>query len=361
MPFERLVWHFVDYNLAATDFHVPSPLHPFALPTHRLSWPYMWNDNPWYWIAFIAFVLVLLAFDLGVLNRKAHAPSLKEAALMSALWISIAIAFGVFVTLAFGQKQGLEYFTGWVLEKALSVDNLFVIVLIFSFFRVPPQYHHRVLFWGIIGALVMRGLLILLGATLLNQFEWIIYIFGAFLIYTGIKLFRAGDGDEPDIEKNPLLRFTRRFLPMTPEYHQEKFAVRQEGKLVFTPLVLVLVIVESTDLLFAVDSIPAVIAITREPFIIFTSNVMAILGLRALYFLLAGAMDRFYYLKPALAIILTFVGIKMVAEKLIHLGDQWEYYLVAGSLGFILLVLATAIIASWLHLRRNSAGSRAKV
>lgn len=324
----------------------------------------MWNDNPLYWIAFLVFVLVLLAFDLGILNRKAHAPSLKEAALMSMLWISIAIAFGLFVTFSFGQKQGLEYFTGWVLEKALSVDNLFVIVLIFSFFRVPPQYHHRVLFWGIIGALVMRGLLIWVGATLINQFEWIIYIFGAFLIYTGIRLFRAGENDEPDIEKNPLLRLVQRVLPMTTEYHAEKFAIRQAGKLVFTPLVLVLIIVESTDLVFALDSIPAVIAITKEPFIIFTSNVMAILGLRALYFLLAGALDRFYYLKPALAIILTFVGVKMIAEKLLHLGEQWEYYLVAGSLIFIIGVLAIAVLASWLRLRRLSSAinpDRAKI
>lgn len=321
----------------------------------------MWNDNPLYWIAFLGFVLLLLAFDLGVLNRRAHAPSLKEAAWMSVLWISIAIAFGLFVTFDFGTKQGIEYFTGWVLEKALSVDNLFVFVLVFSFFRVPPQYHHRVLFWGIIGALIMRGLLIWLGATLLQTFEWIIYIFGAFLIYTGIKLFRAGEDEDPDIEKNPLIRLGRRFLPMTAEYHGEKFAIRQAGKFLFTPLILVLIVVESTDLVFAVDSIPAVIAVTKEPFIIFSSNVMAILGLRALYFLLAGAMDRFYYLKPALAVILTFVGAKMILEQFLHLGDEWETYVVIGSLLFILLVLIVAVVASWLRLRQIEQGAQPKV
>ncbi len=321
----------------------------------------MWNDNPLYWIAFLGFVLVLLAFDLGVLNRRAHAPSLKEAAWMSVLWISIAIAFGLFITFDFGTKQGIEYFTGWVLEKALSVDNLFVFVLVFSFFRVPPQYHHRVLFWGIIGALIMRGLLIWLGATLLETFEWIIYFFGAFLIYTGIKLFRAGEDEDPDIEKNPLIRLGRRFLPMTAEYHGEKFGIRQAGKFMFTPLILVLIVVESTDLVFAVDSIPAVIAVTKEPFIIFTSNVMAILGLRALYFLLAGAMDRFYYLKPALAVILTFVGAKMILEQFFHLGDAWETYVVIGSLLFILLVLTVAVVASWLRLRHMEQGTQPKV
>ena len=304
---------------------------------------------------------MLLAFDLGVLNRRAHAPSLKEAAWMSVLWISIAIAFGLFITFDFGTKQGIEYFTGWVLEKALSVDNLFVFVLVFSFFRVPPQYHHRVLFWGIIGALIMRGLLIWLGATLLETFEWIIYIFGVFLIYTGIKLFRAGDDENPDIEKNPLIRLGRRFLPMTTEYHAEKFTIRQAGKFMFTPLILVLIVVESTDLVFAVDSIPAVIAVTKEPFIIFTSNVMAILGLRALYFLLAGAMDRFYYLKPALAVILTFVGVKMILEQFLHLGDAWETYIVIGSLLFILLVLTVAVIASWLRVRQTEQGTQPKV
>ena len=311
----------------------------------------MWTENSWYWIAFIAFVLVLLILDLGVLNRRIHTPSLKEAGLASLMWVSIALLFGFFIQYRFGAKQTLEYFTGYILEQSLSVDNLFVFVLVFGFFRVPPQYHHRVLFWGIIGAIVMRLFFILIGTALIERFSVILYIFGAFLIYTGIRLFRSGEGDEPDIDKNPLIRLTRRLVPMTEEYHEEKFFIRKAGTLLATPLLLVLVIVESTDLVFAVDSIPAVIAVTKEPFIIFTSNVMAILGLRSLYFLLAGAMDRFYYLMPALAIILTFVGVKMIVEKLFPIGEQWEYYVIAGSLLFILGVLAVAVLASWLRLR----------
>lgn len=321
----------------------------------------MFYEQPIYWIGFLIFVGVLLAFDLGVLNRKAHAPSLKEAAWLSALWIGIALAFGVAVYVFLGQRQGVEYFTGWLLEKALSVDNLFVFVLVFSFFKLPTQYHHRVLFWGVLGALIMRGILILVGASLLERFEWIIYIFGAFLIYTGIRLALEKEGDEPNLDKNPLLRLARRVLPMTSDYHEQKFAVRINHRLYFTPLLLVLIVIESTDLVFAVDSIPAVIAVTKEPFIIFTSNVMAILGLRALYFLLAGAMDKFHYLKPALAVILTFVGVKMVGEKLFHtqlhnallsITHDPEYFLVVASMLFIILVLIVAVIASLVRSQR---------
>ena len=320
----------------------------------------MFYEQPIYWIGFLIFVAVLLAFDLGVLNRKAHAPSLKEAAWLSALWISIALLFGVAVYVFLGQRQGVEYFTGWLLEKALSVDNLFVFVLVFSFFKLPAQYHHRVLFWGVLGALVMRGILILVGASLLERFDWIIYIFGAFLIYTGIRLAVEKEGGDPNLDKNPLLRLARRLLPMTGDYHEQHFAVRINQRLYFTPLLLVLIVIESTDLVFAVDSIPAVIAVTKEPFIIFTSNVMAILGLRALYFLLAGAMDKFHYLKPALAVILTFVGIKMVGEKLFHnqlhaallpITNDPEYFTVLASMVFILLVLAVAVVASLVRSR----------
>jgi tellurite resistance protein TerC len=330
----------------------------------------MFYEQPIFYAGFLAFVMVLLALDLGVLNRKAHAPSLKEAAWLSALWVSIALLFGVWVYWYLGPKQGVEYFTGWLLEKALSVDNLFVFVLVFSFFKVPPKYHHRVLFWGVLGALIMRGILIFVGASLIQRFDWIIYIFGAFLIYTGIRLGTTKEDAEPDLTKNPLLRLAKRFLPFTNDYHEEKFAVRQAGKLVFTPLVLVLIIVESTDLVFAVDSIPAVIAVTKEPFIIFTSNVMAILGLRALYFLLAGAMDKFHYLKPALSIILTFVGIKMVGEKLFHdqLHDALigitadpEFFLTIASMVFILAVLTVAIIASLVRPRALPHGEQAKI
>ena len=322
------------------------------------------NSNPLYWGAFLVFVAVLLALDLGILNRKAHAPSLRESAALSAVWISIALVFGLFVWFGIGPRQGIEYYTGWVLEKALSVDNLFVFVVIFSFFRVPPEYHHRVLFWGILGAIIMRGILIVIGASLLHQFEWIIYIFGAFLIYTGIKLSRQSDDEEPEVGKNPILRLAQRVLPLASDYHEEKFLVRHAGRLLFTPLVLVLIVVETTDLVFAVDSIPAVIAVTKEPFIIFTSNIMAILGLRALYFLLAAAMTQFRYLKPALAFILTFIGLKMVVEKFFHdpihgflhdvmkVGDP-EYFLVVASLVIVLVVLVFGVVASIVYNRRH--------
>ena len=305
-----------------------------------------------YWIAFVGFVAAMLALDLGVLNRKIHAVSMKEAAVASVIWISVALLFGLVVLYLFGSKRATEYYTAWVLEKSLSVDNLFVFVLIFGFFRLPAQYHHRVLFWGIIGAIIMRAILILVGSTLIHQFTWLLFVFGAFLIYTGFRLFRAGDDDKPDIENNPLLGLARRVLRITDGYRAEKFFVRENGLLFATPLVLVLIVVESTDLVFAVDSIPAVIGISRDPFIVFSSNVMAILGLRALYFLLAGAVDRFHYLQPALAVILTFVGLKMIAEQLIHLPEGMDSVLTVGSLVFILGVLTIAIVASFVRERR---------
>jgi tellurite resistance protein TerC len=312
------------------------------------------HESVWYWIGFLLFVAILLALDLGVLNRKAHAVSLKEAAIMSAVWISVALVFGLLVLYLLGTQAAAEYYTAWVLEKSLSVDNLFVFVLIFSFFRVPAQYHHRVLFWGILGAIAMRALLIVVGVSLIQQFSWLLFVFGAFLIYTGIKLGRAGEDDEPDIEKNPILRIVQRFLRVTPEYHGEKFFVRlADGLRYATPLLLVLIVVESTDLVFAVDSIPAVIGISDDAFVIFTSNVMAILGLRALYFLLAGAVDRFHYLKPALAVILAFVGLKMIAEQLFHPREELEGLIIFGSLAFILTVLTVAIIASFVRERRQ--------
>jgi tellurite resistance protein TerC len=314
----------------------------------------VYTDNVWYWIGFLGFVAVMLALDLGVLNRKAHIVSLKEAALMSATWIGIALLFGLLIYSLFGVRQTIQYYTGWVLEESLSVDNLFVFVLIFSFFRVPSQYHHRVLFWGILCAIVMRCILILIGATLIHQFSWIIFVFGVFLIYTGIKLARAKDDDQVDIERNPLLRLARRLIPITPDYHGERFFIHRASRLLATPLLVVLLVVESTDLMFAVDSIPAVIAVTREPFIIFTSNVMAILGLRALYFVLASAVDKFYYLQSALAVILTFVGVKMIAEQLIHPPQELETLIIVGSLVFILVALTIAIIASAIRARGRS-------
>lgn len=316
------------------------------------------QESVWYWIGFLVLVAFMLAFDLGVLNRKAHVVSLKEAAIMSVFWISVALVFGLLVLYLLGIQKAAEYYTAWVLEKSLSVDNLFVFVLIFSFFRVPAQYHHRVLFWGILGAIAMRAVLIVVGVSLVQQFSWLLLVFGAFLIYTGIKLARAGEDDKPDIEKNPILRVAQRFLRVTPEYHGEKFFVRlADGLRYATPLLLVLIMVESTDLVFAVDSIPAVIGISDDAFIIFTSNVMAILGLRALYFLLAGAVDRFHYLKPALAIILTFVGVKMIAEQIFHPAEELEGLIVFGSMAFIFTVLIVAVIASFVRERRQRAAS----
>jgi len=305
-----------------------------------------------YWLAFLAFVAVLLALDLGVLNREAHVISIREAVWASVVWVGLALMFGLVVLRIFGSTRATEYYTAWLLEKSLSVDNLFVFVLIFGFFHVPAEYHHRILFWGIIGAIVMRAILILVGATLIVQFNWLLLIFGAFLIYTGLRLFRVDDDGSPDIAQNPLLRLGRRFLRITDEYHGKRFFVRQNGLLFATPMMLVLLVVESTDLVFAVDSIPAVIGISRDPFIVFSSNVMATLGLRSLYFLLAGAVDRFHYLQPALGVILTFVGVKMIAEHFIQPPQGFEAIFTYGPLVFILVVLAIAIGASIVRERR---------
>jgi len=309
--------------------------------------------------AFLVFVTVLLIIDLGLFNKKAHAITVKEAALMSVFWIGIALAFNVFVYLTRGPKAGTEYFTGWLLEKSLSVDNLFVFLVLFGFFGVEGKYQRRVLSWGIIGALVMRGIMIFLGTALIAQFNWIIYIFGVFLVYTGWKIMREKEEDEegPDIEKNPAVRLVRKFIPMSPDYDGEHFFTKINGKKLATPLLLVLVVIETTDLAFAVDSIPAVMAVTQDPFIVFTSNIMAILGLRALYFLLASVLDKFLYLKPALGIILIFVGLKMLLEEkvldpLLHITrDQMSEF----TMIFVVVVLGIAAIASFIHYKRNPA------
>lgn len=304
-------------------------------------------DTIWIWIAFNVFVLGMLALDLGVFHRKAHAISLKEAAIWSAVWIGLSLAFNVVIYLWRGPEQGLEFLTGYLIEKSLSVDNIFVFVLIFSSFAVPAKYQHRVLFWGILGALVMRGAMILVGAVLLEQFHWIIYVFGAFLVYTGIQMaLHRNEVDHP--ENNAVVKLFRRAFPITKFYHDSKFLVREGGRLVATPLLLVLIIVESTDLIFAVDSIPAIFAVTRDPFIVYTSNVMAILGLRSLYFLLAGVMGKFYYLKLGLSGILAFVGVKMLLADLFKIP-------VVVSLLVISVVLAVAVIASLLRARRLEA------
>jgi tellurite resistance protein TerC len=300
---------------------------------------------PWIWAAFVAFVLAMLAIDLGVFNRKAHAVSAKEAGIWTAVWISLALVFNVILYFWRGSEPALQFLTGYLIEKALSVDNLFVFALLFTLFAVPAQYQHRVLFWGVLGALVMRAVFIAAGAALIENFHWIIYVFGAFLVYTGIKLARHKETTiEPD--KNPLVRLFRRIFPITSTYEGEHFFVRRAGKLMATPLLLVLVMVESTDLVFAVDSIPAIFAVTRDPFIVYTSNVFAILGLRSLYFLLANALDKFYYLKPALAVILSFVGVKMLITDIYHIP-------IALSLGIIVMLLTVGIIASIIRARRE--------
>lgn len=298
------------------------------------------ETNIWFWVLFNAFVLLLLALDLGVFHREAHAVSVREAAVWSAIWISLALLFNAGIYLYAGAEPGLEFLTGYLIEKSLSVDNIFVFVLIFSYFGVPPMYQHRVLFWGILSALVMRGTLIAVGAYLLKQFHWIIYLFGAFLVFTGIRMALRQE-HEIDADANPVVRFVRRLIPVTPEYHKEKFFIREGGRLVATPLFVVLILVEVTDLIFAVDSIPAIFAVTDDPFLVYTSNVFAILGLRSLYFLLAGVVDKFHLLKLGLAVILVFVGIKMLLVDIYKIPT-------ALSLGVIATILALAIGGSLL-------------
>jgi len=302
----------------------------------------------WLWIGYNGFVLAMLALDLGVFHRKAHVVSIKEAAIWSVVWISLAMLFNLGLyffwdKISFGStysnsEAALAFFTGYFIEKSLSVDNIFVFVLIFSFFAVPAIYQHRVLFWGILGALLMRGALIAVGAALLKEFHWIIYVFGAFLIFTGIRMAMHKD-EELHPEQNPLVKLLRKIMPVTDTYEGDHFFIRRAGKLMATPLFLVLVLVESTDLIFAVDSIPAIFAVTQDTFIVYTSNVFAILGLRSLYFLLAGVMDKFYYLKLGLSVVLVFVGIKMVIVDLYKIP-------VGLSLGVIFGILAISIAAS---------------
>lgn len=311
-------------------------------------------DTIWLWVGFNLFVLALLALDLGIFHRHAHAVSVKEATIWSVVWIALSLAFNLGLYFFWdvispasqysNSEAALAFFTGYLIEKSLSVDNIFVFVLIFTYFAVPALYQHRVLFWGIIGALLMRGTLIAVGAALLHEFHWIIYIFGGFLIFTGIKMaFHRDEEIHPD--DNPLVKLFRRFMRVAPGYAGDKFFIRQAGVLMATPLFLVLLIVESTDLIFALDSIPAIFAITEDPFIIYTSNVFAILGLRSLYFVLAGVIDKFHYLKLGLSVILTFVGVKMVIAEFYKIP-------IGVSLGVIAAILAVAVIASLVRTQR---------
>ncbi|MGI8821085.1 MAG: TerC family protein [Chthoniobacterales bacterium] len=292
----------------------------------------------WFWIAFHVGVFIVLAIDLVGFNREAHVVTIKEAGIWSAIWVLLSLSFNLLVWHLKGRDDALDFFTGYVIEYSLSVDNIFVFVLIFSYFRVRRRYQHRVLVWGIIGALVMRGAMIWLGVALVDRFHWILYIFGAFLLITGVRML-VSKGEEIDLESNFVLRFCRRWLRVTPEYHEQHFLVKKDGLWMMTPLALVLIVIDIMDLIFAVDSIPAVFAITQDEFIIYTSNICAILGLRSLYFVLAHVIDRFIYLKTGLAIVLGFVGAKMLAAGFLHIPN-WL------SLGLIITVLGLTIGAS---------------
>jgi tellurite resistance protein TerC len=298
------------------------------------------------WIGFNVFVLALLAVDLGVFHRKAHAVSIKEATAWSIVWVSLAMIFNLGIYFTWGEQKALEFFTGYVIEKSLSVDNLFVFVMIFQYFSTPTEYQHRVLFWGILGALILRAIFIAAGSALLNQFHWMIYVFGAFLVFTGIKMLLQGD-EKLKPERNPVVRLFERWVPMTREYHGQSFMIRTNGKTRATLLLLVLIVIETTDVIFAVDSIPAIFAVTQDSFIVYTSNVFAILGLRALYFMLAGVMQMFVYLKFGLSLVLCFVGAKML------LADIYKIP-IGASLAVIGTVLLLSIIASWWTTQRKS-------
>jgi tellurite resistance protein TerC len=304
----------------------------------------------WPWVGFNLFVLAMLAVDLGLFNRKAHVIRLREAGIWSAVVIATALLFNVGVYRQMGSVAGLEFLTGYLIEFALSVDNLFVFVLIFSYFNVPAQHQHRVLFWGILGALVMRAAMIGAGALLLARFDWIIYLFGAFLLVTGIRMALHDEIHiEPDA--NPVLKLVRRFVTVTPTYHGQRFFVREPHprtgvlRRVATPLFIVLILLETTDVIFAVDSIPAIFGVTRDPFIVYTSNVFAILGLRSLYFVLAGVIRQFHYLQVGLSIVLIWVGAKMLLDEVLHVP-------IAVSLAVVAIVLVGSVVASLLFPKR---------
>ncbi|MGH9381734.1 MAG: TerC family protein [Thermoanaerobaculia bacterium] len=296
--------------------------------------------SPVLWGAFLAGILVLLILDLKVFHGRDHAERFGAAVGWSVFWIALSLAFNLWVYLEFGSQAGLDFLAGYVIEKSLSVDNIFVFLVIFRYFAVPPKFQHRALFWGVMGAIVLRGVFVLLGTALLARFHWVIYIFGALLVYTGYRLLTHGD-IEVHPERNPVVRLVRRFVPITKRYHGHHLWVRLRGRLAATPLLLVLLVIETTDVVFAVDSIPAVFAITRDPFIVFTSNIMAVLGLRALYFVLAGMMHRFRYLHYGLGLVLAFVGVKMLIEGFVHIPTQWSLLVVA-------LLIAGSMIVSWL-------------
>lgn len=290
------------------------------------------------WILFNAFILLMLIVDLMVFNRKPHEISIRESLIWTGIWISLAVVFGAGLYYFMGPQESLDYFTGYLIEKSLSVDNIFVFLLIFTYFRVDAKYQHRVLFWGIFGALVFRLLFIFIGVALLERFHWIIYVFGAFLIFTGIKLGLEKDKEiHPD--KNPVLKLVRRFVPITKNFHGQNFFIKRSSRIIATPLFVVLIVIETTDVIFALDSIPAIMAITRDPFIIYSANAFAILGLRALYFALSGVMRLFHYLHYGLAFILVYIGIKMLLESVYHISTP-------VTLGIIVVTLTVSVVLS---------------
>lgn len=293
------------------------------------------------WVGFLGFVLAMLALDLGVFHRKSHIIGYREALTWSLVWVALALSFNAWIWTAFGSERGLEFLTGYLIEKSLSVDNIFVFVLIFSTLAIPPAYQHRVLFWGILSALVLRAAMILAGAALLERFHVLVYVFGAFLVFTGIKLFLHRK-KESSLDDSVVMKFVRRYVPTTPRFDKDRFFTRENGRKVATPLFLALLLVEATDVIFAVDSIPAIFAVTTDPFLVFTSNIFAILGLRSLYFLFAGLVEKFRYLKVGLAAVLVFVGAKMTLVDFFKIPPL-------VSLAVIATLLGASVVASFLR------------
>lgn len=296
------------------------------------------NHSFFEWSAFLGIILFMLFLDLGVFHKKVHKVSIKESLIWTVVWIALSMAFNFYIYHTMGSQRGLEFLTGYIIEKSLSIDNIFVISLIFTYFKVPQHFQHRVLFWGVLGALVFRIIFIFAGVALIQKFEWMIYVFGAFLIFTGVKMLKEGE-KTVEVEANPIIKFARRHLRITDSFEGEKFSVVKNGKKYFTPLFLVLLMIESTDIIFAVDSIPAILAVTSDPYIVFTSNVFAILGLRSLYFALNGLMEMFEYIGYALSGILVFVGTKMVITPFYHVPTT-------VSVGVIISLLLISVLAS---------------
>jgi tellurite resistance protein TerC len=313
--------------------------------------------TPWHYAGFIVCVLFFLALDLGVFHRRAHVVKFKEALGWTAVWFSLAMLFAAGLRFARGADESLEFLTGYLIELSLSMDNVFVIALIFAYFRVPPQYQHRVLFWGILGALIMRGVMIAAGAALIHQFQWMLYVFGLFLVFTGVKMLLVDDqGVHP--EKNPVVRLARKIFPISTDFNGQRFTVKREAGIALTPLALVLILVETTDLIFALDSIPAIFAVTTKTFVVFTSNVFAILGLRSLYFVLAGAIGCFRYLKYGLSLVLVFIGVKMLIDPHTDPGEAaryaWQVKIpIVASLCIVIIIILTSILLSVMVARRE--------